>query len=97
VSDVLRSDPETFATPDDVFMLERLVIAPCTGRFLPLPPEVFATEGEWVEPGTPLAEIESGGTRTPVLSEFRGWVMGPLAVPGQPVAEHDALFWIRCR
>ena len=73
---------------------ERVVVAECSGRFWPLPPEVFTTEGEWVEPGAPLAEIHSGEDRTTVRSAFRGWVMGMLALPGQPVNQGDALFWI---
>ena len=73
---------------------ERVVVAPCTGRFWPLPPEVFTSEGEWVEPGVALAEVDTGGTKTAVTSAFRGWVMGMLALPGQPVAQGDALFWI---
>jgi biotin carboxyl carrier protein len=73
---------------------ERVVVAQATGRFWPLPPEVFTTEGEWVEPGIELAEIRCGGECVPVRSAFRGWVMGMLARPGQPVVEGDALFWI---
>lgn len=73
---------------------ERVVVASATGRFWPLPPEVFTAEGEWVEPGVALAEIKRGDERIPVRSAFRGWVMGMLALPGQPVTEGGALFWI---
>ncbi len=74
--------------------VERLVVAPCSGRFMPLPSDVFTTDGQWVEEGSRLAEVHAGGERTPVRSGFRGWVMGMLAVPGQPVHRGDALFWI---
>lgn len=73
---------------------ERVVVSPCVGRFWPLPPEVFTTEGEWVEPGVALAEIVVDGRRVPVISSFRGWVMGMLGLPGQPVVAGEALFWI---
>lgn len=73
---------------------ERVVVAPCKGRFAPLPPEVFTTEGEWVEPGSALGEIDVDGEKVAVTSAFRGWVMGMLALPGQPVVQGDALFWI---
>jgi len=73
---------------------ERVVVAPCSGRFRPLPPQVFTTEGEWVEPGSVVAEVSSNGTSAPVVSAFRGWVMGMLALPDQPVNEGDALFWV---
>lgn len=76
---------------------ERVVIAPCSGRFTPLPPEAFATEGEWVEAGQRVAEIRSPERLVPVFCSFRGWMMGMLALPGQPVHQGDALFWIwRC-
>lgn len=74
---------------------ERLVVAPCGGRFVPLPPDTFTCEGEWVEPGQALAHVTTNVAPEPVVSSFRGWVMGMLAVPGQPVARGDALFWIR--
>jgi biotin carboxyl carrier protein len=85
---------ETFASPEVTTISERVVVAPRSGRFVPLPSEIFTTEGEWVEPGTVLAEVQQGDTRTPVTSTFRGWMMGMLALPGQPVREGEALFWI---
>jgi biotin carboxyl carrier protein len=75
-------------------MRERLVVSPSAGRFVPLPPETFTAEGEWVEPGQALAEVHIGGSKVPVRSDFRGWVMGMLALPGQPVHEGEALFWV---
>src|SRR5688572_19836083 len=87
--------PETTLAQGNILDIrERVVVAVCAGRFFPLPPEVFTTEGEWVEPGVALAEIHKGDERVLVRSAFRGWVMGMLALPGQPVAEGDALFWI---
>jgi biotin carboxyl carrier protein len=85
---------EAFASPEVTDIAERVVVAPSGGRFVPLPPEDFTTEGEWVEPGVALAQIDSDGERVPVTSSFRGWVMGMLALPGQPVVQGDALFWI---
>lgn len=73
---------------------ERVVVSPSSGKFVPLPPETFTSEGEWVEPGGVLGEIDSGGERAPVRSPHRGWVMGMLALPGQPVHAGEALFWI---
>lgn len=81
--------PEVMAIP------ERVVVAPCSGRFLTLPADVFTSEGEWVEPGQTIAEIHSGRTRTEVRSPWRGWVMGMLALDSQPVHEGEALFWVR--
>jgi biotin carboxyl carrier protein len=90
------SPAEAFGmVPVAVGIRERLVVAPCSGRFLPLPPETFTCEGEWVEAGQHLAEVRTNAGDEPVLSAFRGWVMGMLAVPGGPVVAGEALFWIR--
>jgi biotin carboxyl carrier protein len=90
------SDVQTLAEPSAPFVPygERLVVAPCDGKFVPLPPDVFTAAGQWVAKGSRLGEVHSGGKRTPVCSGFQGWVMGALAVPGQPVHRGDALFWI---
>lgn len=88
-----RTDEPTGA-PETLSIRERVVPSPATGRFVPLPPETFTTEGEWVEPGQALGEVRSGSDVVPVRSSFRGWVMGSLALPGQPVHEGEALFWI---
>ena len=82
------------AAPEVTNIRERVIVAPCTGRFRPLPPEVFTTEGEWVEAGQAVAEVAVGGDVVTVSSPFRGWMMGMLALPGQPVREGEALFWI---
>jgi biotin carboxyl carrier protein len=88
-------DTHVVGAPEVTLMNERVVIAPATGRFHPFPPEVFTSEGEWVRVGTPLAEIHSGSAIVRVESQFEGWVMGMLAIPGQPVTQRDPLFWIR--
>ena len=76
-------------------MLERVVVSPATGKFHPHPPEIFTTEGEWVNEGQALGEIRNGAEAVPVVSAFTGWMMGMLAIPGQPVRTGDQLFWIR--
>jgi biotin carboxyl carrier protein len=86
---------EVFAGPEVTSIRERLVISPCSGRFVPLPPDVFTSEGEWAQEGQVLAEIRAGRETVPVVSAFSGWVMGMLAVPGQPVDGGEPLFWIR--
>jgi biotin carboxyl carrier protein len=86
---------DTALAPEMTVIPERVVVAPCSGRFSPLPPEVFTSEGEWVEPGQGIGEVRNGGGRMEVRSPFRGWVMGMLALPGQPVRAGEALFWVR--
>jgi biotin carboxyl carrier protein len=86
---------EDAASAEMTVIPERVVVAPCAGRFVPLPPEVFTSEGEWVEPGQAVGEVHNGGGRMQVRSPFRGWVMGMIALPGQPVRAGEALFWVR--
>jgi biotin carboxyl carrier protein len=87
--------PDVLVDGEATHMNERLIIAPCAGRFVPLPPTTFTTEGEWIEEGETIAEIQSGNEVVPVVSIFSGWVMGMLAVPGQPVQARVALFRVR--
>jgi len=88
------SDLEDTAVSNVVILRERVVVAPAPGRFHPLPPETFTTEGEWVERDQVLARVQNGDEAVDVRSRFRGWVMGMLAIPGQPVREGQALFWL---
>lgn len=77
-----------------VHIRERLIVSPATGRFRALPPETVTAEGEWVEVGQRLAEVHNGPEILPVISNFRGWLMGMLALDGQPVNTGEALFWV---
>lgn len=96
-SSAVTTHEPMFASPEKTIIRERVVVAPGAGRFYPLPAEDFSAEGEWIEEGQSLAEVVSGGRRIPVVSPFRGWVMGMLALPGQPVHQGEALFWISGR
>jgi biotin carboxyl carrier protein len=89
---------EEFApAPEVTHIDEKVIVAPCAGRFYPLPPEVFTTEGEWVDAGQPVGEVLVNDERRVVTSPHRGWMMGMLAVSGQPVRSGEALFWVRGR
>ena len=76
-------------------LVERVVVSPGKGRFFPSPPEIFTTEGEWVQEGQVLGEVRNGSASVPIISSFTGWMMGMLALTGQPVTTGDHLFWIR--
>ena len=54
---VLDVEEPGMAAPERLGIRERLVVAPCSGRFVPLPPETFTCEGEWVETGQALAHV----------------------------------------
>lgn len=91
----ITHDPMITGHPEVTTIRERLVIAPASGRFLPLPPETFTSEGEWAYEGQTLAYIRTGETTVPVVSAFSGWVMGMLVEEGQPVTAGETVFWIR--
>src|SRR2546427_10841613 len=77
---------QVFAAPEITNIRERVVVAPTSGKFHPRPPEVITTEGEWVDEGQVLAEIQRADAAVPVASAFSGWLMGMLPVAGQPVS-----------
>ena len=89
-----RDDAIHFIAPEAVSIREKVIVSPSTGRFRPLPPETFTTEGEWIEVGQTVACIDSGRAEVPVVSSHRGWLMGMLGLPGQPVTQGEALFWV---
>ncbi len=86
---------ETYGTAEVTAIHERVVVSPSAGKFIPQPPEIFTTEGEWVEEGQIVAQIAIQDQRVQVISSFTGWMMGMLAIAGQPVAAGDPLFRIR--
>lgn len=88
-------ETDSYAALEAAPIRERVVVSPATGRFRPLPPEIFTCEGEWVEQDQTLAVIHTGRSQVPVTSPFTGWMMGMLAMHGQPVTAGDQLFWIR--
>ena len=49
------SNVQTIPEPSSPYVPfgERLVVAPCDGRFVPLPADVFTADGQWVEKGSP--------------------------------------------
>lgn len=84
-------------TPEITSISERVIVSPAAGRFRPLPPETFTCEGEWVDRGQVLGIVSENGHEIDIVSGFSGWVMGMLAVPGQPITKGEALFWVKAR
>lgn len=83
------------ASGESISLEERLVLAPCTGRFEPAPPQHYTAEGEYVLAGQLVGYVNIGAERVPVVSEFSGWVMGYLAHDRQPVRESQPVVWLR--
>jgi biotin carboxyl carrier protein len=88
-SPVLVLDPG-----EDLAVLERVIVSPARGVFSPLTPE-SEIEGELVEKGQTIGEVESSGVATPVRSPFAGRLMGMLAHEGERLREGEPVAWLR--
>lgn len=77
---------------------ERVILAPASGRFRPLPPEEEAAESDAVaavDEEQVIGFVEGHGHSTPVRSPFRGALMGMLAHAGERVREGQPVAWLR--
>jgi hypothetical protein len=75
---------------------ERLVLAPCSGRFCPVPSKPYTSEGEYVLKGQMVGSIVSpSGREVPVKSPFAGWMMGYMVPHGAPVRCSEPVLWLR--
>lgn len=90
------SPPQPNAPNGSVSYNERLVVAPCDGRFAAAPSQHYTAEGEYVLEGQEVAAVTStNGERIAVLTKFSGWVMGYLVRDGEPVRESQPILWLR--
>ena len=80
---------------EEVHVPERLIAAPAAGVFRSAPPEVVTAEGEIVQAGQVMGEIEITGGSVTVTSAHTGFLMGLLALPGERVRAEQPLAWVR--
>lgn len=93
-----ETDAVETPTGETLIVDERLVLAPCSGRFRPPASYDYASEGEFVQKGQVMGSIESSsGAETLVRSMFAGWMMGYLLPYGAPVVGSEPVLWLRCR
>ncbi|HVE75989.1 MAG TPA: hypothetical protein VND22_04375 [Actinomycetota bacterium] len=75
---------------------ERIVVAPCEGRFRFLPAEHFTAEGEYVIEGQVIGVVVStNGKEVDVVTPFSGWVMDFMIKDGWPVVPSEPILWLR--
>ncbi|MDQ4149735.1 MAG: hypothetical protein M3164_07100 [Actinomycetota bacterium] len=87
---------EDSAPGEALVMNEKLVIAPCSGRFRPAPRQRYTSEGDYVLEGQVVGNVVSNdGEVVPVRSPFAGWMMGFLLPDGAPVQESEPVVWLR--
>jgi biotin carboxyl carrier protein len=70
---------------------ERMIVAPSVGVFRP---HVVA-DGDVVQAGEAIGVLEGPGVSMPVLSPFRGELIGMLAHPGERLREGQPVAWLR--
>jgi hypothetical protein len=69
---------------------ERVIVSPTSGVFQP------TTADPQVDAGTVIGHVEvPGREQVPVTSPFAGELMAVVALPGERVAVHDRLAWMR--
>lgn len=73
--------------------LERLVVAPAVGVFLPR----AVDSGAAVLAGDEIGILEGRGSATAICSPFAGMFMGHLAEAGERVSEGQPVAWLRTR
>lgn len=91
------SDTVTDSAPGEAVVLEeRLVLAPCSGRFCPSADKMNTSEGEYVMEGQVVGSVlSSNGQEVPVRSNFAGWMMGYMLPQGAPVRGSEPVLWLR--
>jgi [acyl-carrier-protein] S-malonyltransferase len=73
---------------ESLHVLERIVVSPATGVFVPV---VAESPREWVEVGTLLGTVGDAEVR----SGFSGHFMGALAHQGERLTKGQPVAWLR--
>ena len=88
-------DPSGHEAGEVLGVLERVVVAPSRGVFVPLDADAVTAEGGLVEAGQAIGTIESSGQAVEVRSPFTGFLMGMLAHEGERLREGEPVAWLR--
>ncbi len=91
--------PSAVSSGEVLSVAERVIIAPVSGRFRPVPKTtsepVRHTTSEPVLEEQVIGFIDGSGHSTPVLSAFTGSLIGMLAHAGERVREGQPVAWLR--
>ncbi len=91
-SGALEAGP-TVSHGERLLVPERVILAPTSGRFQPVPDG--AAHGADISEEQVIGYVEGHGQSVPVCSPFRGLLMGLLAHSGERVREGQPVAWMR--
>jgi hypothetical protein len=81
---------------EHLWMDERLVCSPASGRFWKNPEEATPERGEFLLAGEVIGHVVApDGQPVAVQSPFSGWAMGFLIPNGSPVKPSEPVLWLR--
>jgi biotin carboxyl carrier protein len=81
---------------EELYVHERIVLAPATGRFVVTDDELDpARPGHLVFAGTSVGGVIGSGRTTAVTTPFTGVLAGLLAHDGERVREGQPVAWLR--
>jgi biotin carboxyl carrier protein len=86
-----RLEPEG----EHLAILERIVVSPGHGRFVPVETMTVTTPGALLAEEQLLGHITGTGSPVPVRTPFAGYLMGVFAGPGERVRTGQAIAWLR--
>jgi biotin carboxyl carrier protein len=74
---------------------ERIIVAPAVGVFHRLDGEGRTEDGDLIDRGHVVGNVQSLGTSTPVRSPFEGLLVAMLALDGERVRPGQPVAWVR--
>jgi biotin carboxyl carrier protein len=74
---------------------ERIIVAPAVGVFHRLDGDGRTKDGDLIDRGDVVGNVQSLGTTTPVRSPFEGFLVGMLALDGERVRPGQPVAWVR--
>jgi biotin carboxyl carrier protein len=80
---------------EELYVPERLVIAPHPGVFHPFVLGVTSPTPELITVGQQIGAVLRMGDKYPVRSSFAGTLLGLLVLPGERVRRYQAVAWLR--
>jgi hypothetical protein len=76
-------------------VVERVIVAPVGGIYLPAVEGVRPDDNEMVVAGDEIGVVIRSNEKHPVYCPFTGQLMGPLVLPGERVRRQQPVAWLR--